>query len=429
MEHKISLEMIGSPQAEAMTDAISTCVHCGFCLPACPTYQLLGEEMDSPRGRIVLMRAVLEKKLPLVEAAPYLDRCLGCLGCVTACPSGVKYGELITSFRAHTETKRRRPFFDSLARKMASTTLPNPDRFRWAAWMGRWVQPFAFLFPSSIGAMLRLVPHEIARQQPLEEFYPAIGVKRGCVGMLIGCVQQAIAPEINRATLQVLRRNGFDVVIPKRQSCCGALHMHTGEAQRARLLAAMNFDLFDERVECIITNAAGCGSAMKEYELLFHDHELEEKAKRFSSRIQDISQFLSKYPLEPFQSSGAPVRIAYHDACHLAHAQGIAAEPRQLLSSIPGVEVVEIPDGEICCGSAGTYNIEQPDIARELGNRKAKNIHDLKVDAVVTGNIGCMVQLRKHLAEIDRKRPLPVMHTVEFLETAYDGKFAERFRR
>jgi glycolate oxidase iron-sulfur subunit len=205
--------------------------------------------------------------------------------------------------------------------------------------------------------------------------------------------------------------------------------MHTGEALRARLLAAMNFDLFDEHVECIITNAAGCGSAMKEYELLFHDHELEEKAKRFSSRIQDISQFLSQQPLEPFLSSGAAVRIAYHDACHLAHAQGIAAEPRQLLSSIPGVEVVEIPDGEICCGSAGTYNIEQPDIARELGNRKAKNIHDLKVDAVVTGNIGCMVQLRKHLAEIDSKRPLPVMHTVEFLEQAYNGKFAERFGR
>jgi len=417
MEHKIELKSIGLPQADAMAHAISTCVHCGFCLPACPTYQVLGEEMDSPRGRIVLMRCVLEKSLPLDTATPYLDRCLGCLGCVTACPSGVPYGELLSSFRAYSEDKRHRPLIDRVARKMASQTLPFPNRFRWAASLGRLAKPFAALFPAPLRAMLGLVPNRLPKSISIPEFTLAKGVRRGQVGLLVGCVQQAIAPEINAATVRVLAANGFDVIVPRGQGCCGALSMHTGDANMARRLAANNLDLFSEDLMAIITNAAGCGSGMKEYELLFREHPLEEKATLFASRIQDISQFLNSIDLLPIEPLVSPMRVAYHDACHLAHAQGITSAPRKILSQIPGLELCEIPDGEICCGSAGTYNIEQPDIANKLGEIKAKNIASLNVDAVAMGNIGCMVQIQNHLARLQSgEETIQVLHTIQLLD-------------
>jgi glycolate oxidase iron-sulfur subunit len=402
-----------------MTHAISTCVHCGFCLPACPTYQVLGEEMDSPRGRIVLMRGVLEGSLPLTEAAPYLDRCLGCLGCVTACPSGVPYGELISSFRSHTEKERTRPIADQFARSMAGSTLPYANRFRWAAFFGRVAKPFRRCFPQSMRAMLGLIPDRLPQPVDLPAFTAAKGTRRGRVGLLTGCVQQVIAPEINLATIYVLAHNGFDVVIPQNQSCCGALHMHTGNATSAQRLAQANFSLFDD-VDAIITNAAGCGSGIKEYALLFRSHPKEEDAKAFAARVQDISEFLDSVSVVPPKSFSRPIRVAYHDACHLAHAQRIATAPRRLLKQIPGVELVEIPDGEMCCGSAGTYNIEQPQIANDLGTRKAKHIASLKVDMVAMGNIGCMVQIQKHLNEL--KEPstrFEVIHTVQLLARAY----------
>ena len=420
MEHKIDLQSIGLPQADAMAHAISTCVHCGFCLPACPTYQVLGEEMDSPRGRIVLMRGVLEKSLPLDTATPYLDRCLGCLGCVTACPSGVPYGELLSSFRAYSEDKRRRPIVDRVARQMASQTLPFPTRFRWAASLGRLAKPFAALFPAPLRAMLGLVPNRLPKSSSLPEFTPAKGVRRGRVGLLAGCVQQVIAPEINAATIRVLAANGFDVIVPRRQGCCGALSMHTGDANMARRLAAVNLDLFPEDLLGIITNAAGCGSGMKEYELLFREHPLEEKARHFASRIQDISQFLSAIDLVPMKPLAKPMRVAYHDACHLAHAQGITSAPRKILNQIPGLVLCEIPDGEICCGSAGTYNIEQPAIANQLGATKAENIASLNVDGVAMGNIGCMVQIQNHLARLKSgEGTIQVLHTIQLLDQAY----------
>ncbi|MEQ1825967.1 MAG: heterodisulfide reductase-related iron-sulfur binding cluster [Pirellula sp.] len=419
MEHKIDLNSINSPQGEAMAHAISTCVHCGFCLPACPTYQVLGEEMDSPRGRIVLMRGVLEESLPLSEATPYLDRCLGCLGCVTACPSGVAYGELLSSFRSHTENRRTRPIADQLARSMAGSTLPYKSRFRWAAWMGRLAKPLKHLFPKSIRAMLDLVPIQLPPSVELPEFTPARTTRRGQVGLLAGCVQQIVAPEINLATIRVLSNNGFDVVVPRGQGCCGALSMHTGNADKARRLARVNLDLFPH-VDHIITNAAGCGSGIHEYELLFRGHSLEPKAAEFASRVQDISQFLASIDLVPPTPLPKPMRVAYHDACHLAHAQGIMSAPRKILKSIPGLELVEVPEGEICCGSAGTYNMEQPEIAGTLGHNKAKSIASLHVDAVVMGNIGCMVQIEKHLAEFRSTNSIiEVLHTVQLLDRAY----------
>lgn len=403
-----------------MAHAISTCVHCGFCLPACPTYQVLGEEMDSPRGRIVLMRGVLEGDLPLAEATPYIDRCLGCLGCVTACPSGVPYGELISSFRAHTEEHRTRPLARGLARKMAEQTLPFAARFRLAAFMGRLAKPFRGLFPGPIAAMLGLVPNQLPKHRELPTFTPAQGQRRGKVGLLVGCVQQVIAPEINQSTIQVLSINGFDVVVPSQQSCCGALGMHTGNAKQAKHLAQFNFDLFADDLDAIITNAAGCGSGIKEYELLFRDDPKYELAKKFATRVVDISEFLGAIDLRPTKPLGGTLRVAYHDACHLAHAQKITSAPRKLLAQIPGVEVLEIPDGEMCCGSAGTYNIEQPEMANTLGQNKARNIRSLNVDAVVMGNIGCMVQIEKHLNQnASPKSRLRVLHTVQLLAEAY----------
>ena len=414
MQHTIQIDQIGMPQAEEMAHAVSTCVHCGFCLPACPTYQVLGEEMDSPRGRIVLMRDVLEGKMPLDAATPYIDRCLGCLGCVTACPSGVPYGELITSFRAYTEDKRERPLMDKLARTLVRETLPYPTRFRAASAMGKLARPFAKILPKQMSAMLSLVPDSVPAAAPLPEIYPAQGALRARVAFLSGCVQQVLAPQINWATLKVLAANGVEVIIPKGQGCCGSLGMHTGDATSARALAAINLNIFSMDVDAIVTNAAGCGSGMKEYGLLFKGTPYEAKARAFAAKVRDVSEFLDELGLIEMGPLAQPMKLAYHDACHLAHAQGVVGAPRRLLQRIPNLTLVEIPEGELCCGSAGTYNIEQPEIANELGARKARNIAKVTPDAVATGNIGCMVQIGKHAG-------LPVFHTMEVLAMAAKG--------
>ena len=266
MQHVIPIDQIGVPQAEEMAHAVSTCVHCGFCLAACPTYLILNEEMDSPRGRIVLMRDVLEGKLPLAEAQEHIDKCLGCLGCVTACPSGVPYGELITSVRAYAEPQRKRGALDKLARALVRNTLPYPARFKLASALGQWAKPFAKLFPAQLAAMLALVPDGLpSNTKPLPKIYPAVGARRARVALLAGCVQQVLAPQINWATLKVLAANGVEVVIPRGQGCCGSLGMHTGDAASARTLAEINLSVFpqDNDIDAVITNAAGCGSGMK----------------------------------------------------------------------------------------------------------------------------------------------------------------------
>ncbi len=409
MQHLIPIDQIGMPQAEEMAHAISTCVHCGFCLPACPTYQLLGEEMDSPRGRIILMRDVLEGKMPLNTATPYIDRCLGCLGCVTACPSGVPYGELITSFRAYAEDKRERPLMDKVARTLVRETLPHPTRFRAASTLGKLARPLAGLLPQQMRSMLALVPDHVPTAAPMPEIYPAQGDRRARVAFLSGCVQQVLAPQINWATLKVLAANGVEVVIPKGQGCCGSLGMHTGDADSARGLALHNLEAFDlTDIDALITNAAGCGSGMKEYGLLFKGTPHAAKARAFAAKVRDVSEFLDELGVIAFKPLPQPIKLAYHDACHLAHAQGVVGAPRRLLQRIPNLTLVEIPEGELCCGSAGTYNIEQPAIANELGARKARNIAKVAPDAVATGNIGCMVQIGKHAG-------LPVYHTMEIL--------------
>jgi len=418
MQHDIPVETLGA-MGEAMAHAVGACVHCGFCLPACPTYSVLGEEMDSPRGRIVLMKSVLEGDVELEDALPYIDRCLGCLGCVTACPSGVSYGELIMPFRAYAQERRSRPMSARVVRRLVLETLPHPGRFHLAALSGNLVRPVQGLMPAQLRAMINLLPDALPAGQPLPEVFPAQGARRGRVALLAGCVQQGLAPEINWATLRVLARNGVEVVIPEGQGCCGALALHMGQADVARQQALHNMQLLSIDVDAVLTNAAGCGSGMKEYSLLFKGTPWEKQAEDFVAGVQDISVFLDALGVETPPPLPKAIQVAYHDACHLAHAQGVTTAPRRLLSSIPNLSLVNFPEADLCCGSAGTYNLEQPVTARTLGERKARNILDSGATVVVTGNIGCLVQLRNHLAA--QGQPLPVWHTLEVLDRAYRG--------
>lgn len=413
MFHNIPIEKLG-PQGEVMAHAISGCVHCGFCLPACPTYKMMGEEMDSPRGRIFLMKEVLEGHLAPKAALPYIDLCLGCQACVPACPSDVPYSELLILFRAHTEERRRYSLLDRVSRLLVLQTLPFPWSFRWAVTLGKLAYPFRGLLPGKPRAMLDLLPKRLPKAQPLPEFYPAKGQRRARVALLTGCVQQVLAPQINWATLRVLAENGVETIIPKHQGCCGALSLHTGAAIQARVLARHNLQAFPRDVDAVLTTAAGCGSGMKDYPLLFKDQREEEVAEAFAHQVQDISVFLNGLGFKAPPPLPKPLKLAYHDACHLAHAQGIQAAPRKLLRSIPHVTLVEIPEGEMCCGSAGTYNLEQPHLARRLGQRKTCHILSTGAQAVVTGDIGCITQIQAHLP-----KPLPVYHTMEVLDWAY----------
>ncbi|HMN27435.1 MAG TPA: heterodisulfide reductase-related iron-sulfur binding cluster [Caldilineaceae bacterium] len=419
MQHTIQLTDLG-PQGPAMAHAVETCVHCGFCLSACPTYKVLEEEMDSPRGRIFLMKENLEGTLDLENMLPFVDRCLGCMACVTACPSGVEYGELLAPFRARAEATRQRTVLERITRLMVRETLPYPGRFRLAATLGKLGKPFRALIPKSFGAMIDLLPATLPPAQPLPAVYPAEGTRRARVALLAGCVQQVLAPSINWATLRVLARNGVEVVIPPGQGCCGSLAIHTGEAKQAKRLARTNLKVFPSDVDAILTNAAGCGAGMHEYGLLFAGEPEEERAKAFAHQVKDVSLFLHELGLLTPPALAQPWTLAYHDACHLGHAQGVTAQPRALLAKIPNVKLVEIPEGDLCCGSAGVYNLEQPALAQQIGERKARNILTTGAQAVVTGNIGCMTQIQNHLQSLGQ--PLPVWHTMHVLDWAYqDG--------
>jgi glycolate oxidase iron-sulfur subunit len=414
--HQIPTEQLG-PLGEPMAHAVQTCVHCGFCLPACPTYLELGNEMDSPRGRIFLMKEVLEGKCDLDQALPYIDKCLGCLGCVTACPSGVPYDQLITPFRAYAENKRHRTLFDRLLRFFVLSTLPYPERFRWGVWSGRFAKPFKHLLPRRLRSMLELLPSSIPSAPALPEIYSAEGTRRARVALLAGCAQRVLAPEINWATLRVLAKNGVEVVIPRQQGCCGALAAHTGAGEKAKSFARQNLKAFPKDIDAIVTNAAGCGSGMHEYPLWLKGDPQEEEARELAHRSKDISVFLEEIGIvDPPPSPVAHV-LAYHDACHLVHAQKVRNQPRSLLSKIGNLRIVDVPDGEICCGSAGTYNIEQPDIAAALGKKKAESIVASGASLVASGNIGCLTQIRTHLTQLGR--PLPTYHTMEILDFAY----------
>ncbi|MER3451795.1 MAG: 2-hydroxy-acid oxidase [Thermus sp.] len=423
MQHKIPVEALGQV-GEAMAHAIEACVHCGFCLPACPTYQVLQEEMDSPRGRIYLMKTVLEGEVALEEALPYLDRCLACQACVTACPSGVAYGELIAAFRLHTEEKRHRSPFEEVYRLGLLKTLPYPGRLRPLAELGVRLRPLLrpLPLPKALKAPLELLPEALPkvasrrehREEAYQEVYPAKGERRARVGLLLGCAQRVLRPSINRATLRVLQENGVEVVLPEDQGCCGALNLHAGDKEGARRLALRTMRAFEE-VEVVLSNAAGCGSGMKEYPLLFLGEKEEEEARTFAKRVKDLSVFLDELGFLPPPPPPSPLKVAYQDACHLLHAQKVKDPPRRLLKAA-GVEVLEPKEPELCCGSAGTYNLFQPEIAEALGRRKAENLKATEPDLVVTGNIGCQTQIQRYIGQV------PVLHLAELLELLYEGQ-------
>jgi glycolate oxidase iron-sulfur subunit len=412
-------------------ELMEKCVHCGFCLPTCPTYALWGQEMDSPRGRIYLMKMALEGATEMDEKwVSHFDSCLGCVACMPACPSGVEYGRLIEATRAQIERNYRRPLSEGLRRRFLFEAFTKPERLKLLRW------PLLLYQKSRVQALLRaagifkILPDSVAaldallpRVTPGEQVAPltmARGEKRRRVGLLLGCVQRTFFSHVNAATARVLSAEGCEVAAPPEQSCCGALFVHAGEEESALELARRTIDTFEcADVDTVVINAAGCGSNAKEYgHLLRDDPVYAERARRFAAKCRDINELLAE--LSP-RAERKPLRarVAFHDSCHLQHAQGVRAQPRSLLTQIPGMQLLEIPESAICCGSAGVYNLVQPQAARQLGDRKAGFISPLRPDAVATGNPGCVLQLQSSLARAHHQ--IPVLHTIQLLDASIRG--------
>jgi glycolate oxidase iron-sulfur subunit len=423
-----------------LREVSNDCVHCGFCLPACPTYQLWGEEMDSPRGRIHLISQVLEGAPLTAPAASHFDRCLGCMACMTACPSGVQYDVLIEAARTWTEdtgdpgSLARRPARERLTRAAIFSVFPYPKRLRAAVLplhivqrtgLDRWLarSGLAARVSPTAEAALRLAPPASGTAGGggrLPERVAALGTRRAVVGMLTGCVQSVFFPGVNAATARVLAAEGCDVIIPRGQGCCGALSLHSGRSAQATRLARATISAFEKAgVDTIVVNSAGCGSAMKEYaRTLAADPSWAERAAALSARVSDLTEFLAA--LGPVaERHPLPVTAAYHDACHLGHAQRITRQPRDLLRAIPSLNLVEVPDAGACCGSAGVYNLVQPAAARELGARKADAVALAGASLLVSGNPGCTLQISAALAE--RGTPIATAHTAEVLDASIRG--------
>ena len=414
---------------EPLTPLMDTCVHCGFCLPTCPSYVLLGQEMDSPRGRIYLMRAGLQERVEMnASVTGHFDTCLGCMACETACPSGVKYGPLIEQTRAAIETHYRRTLADRAFRWVLFKTLPYRRRLRLLAIpIGavdalRDAPRLLRALPLRLRNLIDLSP-TCAVSTELPERTAAQGEARLRVGLVTGCVQSVFFGDVNDATARVLSAEGCDVLAPESQGCCGALALHAGQDADARAFARRLIATFERLdIDQIVINAAGCGSTMKEYgHLLKDDPTWAERAGRFSAKVRDVTETLAGLP--PRAPRGAlPLRVAYHDACHLAHAQGVRQQPRDLLTAIPGVELVAIGEPEICCGSAGIFNLVQPELAAELGARKAGHIAEARADVVVTTNPGCILQIRA--ASRARGTPVRVAHIVELIAASIEDRGA-----
>jgi glycolate oxidase iron-sulfur subunit len=418
-------------------DPIDDCVHCGFCLPHCPTYRLWGEEMDSPRGRIYLMRGLRDGDLPAdpigASVAQHFDRCLGCMACMPACPSGVRYDTLIERTRAQLESTRPRSRRERLFRGLLFAFLPHPHRLRALA-VVLWVYARSGLQRLvRLSGLLRRLPPRIAQLDALAPelrfadlfatlpaHAPAAGERRARVGLLSGCVQRVFFPRVNQATVRVLAAEGCDVRVPDGQGCCGALSMHAGREHEAKSLARALIEEFERQPsDVIVVNAAGCGSHLKSYATLLADEPAwADRARAFTSKVRDVNELLAalppRAPRHPIRA-----RVAYHDACHLAHAQGIRAQPRALLRGIPGLELCEIPDGDQCCGSAGTYNLTEPQAANAIGECKVDNVVSTGAQVLAAANAGCTLQIQKLLRE--RGATMPAAHPIEILDAAIRG--------
>ena len=412
---------------------IDKCVHCGFCLPTCPTYALWGEEMDSPRGRIYLMKSALEGRVAMTDAfVGHFDACLGCMACVTACPSGVEYAPLIEATRAQIERRHERSLGDRLFRAGLFTVIPYPARLRLALAplvVYGWIKPLADrsgllnLLPARVRALAKLAPTISVKSLTAStaEVTPPVGARRIRVGLLTGCVQRLAFAHVNEATIRVLAAEGCEVVAPRTQGCCGALALHAGRERDARGFARRVIEVFEQaEVESVIVNAAGCGSSMKEYDRLFADDpHWAARARVFSARVRDVTELLIELGEPRAPRHPLNLRVAYHDACHLAHAQGVHQQPRDLLQQIPGIELLPVAEPEMCCGSAGIYNLVQPEPARQLGERKVRNIAATRPDVVATANPGCTLQIASIAAETDQ--PLRVMHPIELIDASIRG--------
>ena len=408
------------PALARSNEILRTCVHCGFCTATCPTYQVLGDELDSPRGRIYLIKEMLESGRPAdARTVKHLDRCLSCLACMTTCPSGVHYMHLIDHARAHVEATYRRPFLDRMLRFVLAKVLPYPMRFRIAIALAKVGRPFARLIPDArVQAMLDMVPKRVppvSRNDDPQSFAPE-GARKFRVALMTGCAQKALNTDINDATIRLLRRLGCEVVVPSGMGCCGALTHHMGREAEAHGFAAANIRAFMTEVQgdgldAIVINTSGCGTTVKDYGHMFRTEALAEDARQVAALACDISELLTRLAIPEGAAKG--LRVAYHAACSLQHGQQIKSAPKDLLKKV-GFEVVEPADSHLCCGSAGTYNLLQPAISKELKERKVTTLEAKSPDVIAAGNIGCMIQ-------IGSGTQVPVVHTVELLDWALGG--------
>ena len=413
---------------------VDDCVHCGFCLPACPTYALWGSEADSPRGRIHLMRVALDGRVEITEDfARHFDTCLGCMACMTACPSGVQYDKLVESTRSQIERHTTRTLANRFFRRLIFAVFPYPNRLRWVA-LGLWqyqasglqrlfrATGLVRLLPARLRAMEAMTPQVslAGAWRRTQKIIAAEGGRRRRVGLLLGCVQRVFFSKVTAATARVLSAEGCEVVVPPRQGCCGALMLHAGLEAEAAAMARQFIDAFDgAEIDTLVINAAGCGSTLKEYgHLLRDDPAYAAKAAALAAKCQDISEVLAELKPRALRHP-IPLTVAYHDACHLQHAQGVSAEPRRVLATIPGLKVRDIPESGLCCGSAGIYNLMEPATAQELGERKVGHLLTTGADAVVSSNPGCLLQLESGLRTAGRE--MRTMHLVELLDASIRG--------
>ena len=410
------------PDTQQSEKILRACVHCGFCTATCPTYVLLGDELDSPRGRIYLIKNMLETDGPVpAETVTHVDRCLSCLACMTTCPSGVNYMHLVDHGRRHIEEHYRRPLVERLLRRVLGAVLTRPERFRAALKAARLARPFAALLPVRLRAMLALAPRRVPLPSPVDrpQIFPSIGERRMRVALLPGCAQQVVMPQINEATIRLLTRHGCEVVVAEGSGCCGALTHHLGQAASALAFAKANIDAWEREIaglglDAIVVNASGCGTTVKDYGfMLREDAAYAEKAARVSALARDVSEVAASLGIERRTEEGQGLRVAYHSACSLQHGQKLHCEPKALLAA-GGYDVVDVPEGHLCCGSAGTYNLLQPELASALRERKLANIALTGAQVVAAGNVGCITQLAGPAAA-------QVVHTVELLDWASGG--------
>lgn len=419
MQTNFSPAQLADPDTRESEKILRSCVHCGFCTATCPTYTLLGDELDSPRGRIYLIKDMLENDRPATtEVVKHVDRCLSCLACMTTCPSGVNYMHLVDHARDHIEKTYRRPWMDRTLRRLLGAVLPRPGLFRLALRATKLARPFADVLPARLAASLRLAPSRVPPPSPVDrpQSFPTEAPRVRRVALLNGCAQQVVAPQINEATIRLLTRHGCEVVVARGAGCCGALTHHLGQDgrdfARANILAWTR-EIEADGLDAIVINASGCGTTVKDYGFMFReDAELAEPARRISALARDMTEIMSEIgllpPVQPMKH-----RVAYHSACSLQHGQRIMQQPKQLLQEA-GFDVVEPPEPHLCCGSAGTYNLLQPDIATRLRDRKVANIESTAPDFIAAGNIGCITQIASGTG-------LPVVHTVELLDWATGG--------